>query len=60
MTNKVWSACTEHLMNVYRNLEGFKDNPDWEMIEFLDGFIFRESLVQATIARRYSKVNSVK
>ena len=30
------------------------------MIEFLDGFISHERLVQETIARRYSKVNPIK
>ena len=30
------------------------------MIELLDGFIYHESLVQATIARRDAKVNPIK
>ena len=29
MTNKAWSACTEHLMNGYCNSEVVKDNSDW-------------------------------
>ena len=44
-------------MNGYRNSEVVKDNPDWEMIESLGGFISHERLVQATIARRDAKVN---
>ena len=60
MTNKSWAACIEHLMNSYCNSEVVKDNPYWEMIEFLDGFIYHERIVQATIARRDAKVNSIK
>ena len=60
MTNKECAARAEHLMNGYRKSEVVKDNPDWEMIEFLDGFISHERLVQATIARRDDKVNSIK
>ena len=47
-------------MNGYRNSEVVKDNPDWEMIEFLDGFMYHEKLVQATIARMDAKVNLIK
>ena len=59
-TNKAWAEFNEHLMDKYRNSEVVKDNPDWEMIEFLDGFITTERILQATIARRYAKVNSIK
>ena len=59
MTNKAWAAFTEYLMNGYRNSEVVKDNPSWEMIEFLDGFISHERVVQATIARRDAKVNPI-
>ena len=57
MTRKTWDARTEHSMNGYRTSEVVKDNPDWEIIEFLDGFISYEMVLKATIARRYAKVN---
>ena len=60
MTNKAWAACTEHLINGYRNSEVVKDNPDWGMIDFLGGFISHERVVQANITRRDAKVNSIK
>ena len=60
MTNKAWATCTEHLMSGYLNSEFFKDDPDWEMIDFLDEFISNETVVQATISRRDSKVNPIK
>ena len=60
MANKAWAAYTEHFMNGYRNSEFVKDNPDCEMIEFLDGFISHEMVVKATIDRRDSKVDSIK
>ena len=60
MNNKAWAACTDHLINGYHNSEVVKDNPYWEMIEFLDGFISHERLVKENIARRDSKVNPIK
>ena len=47
-------------MNGYRNSEVVKDNLDWEMIDLLDGLISHEWGVQATIARKDAKVNSIK
>ena len=47
-------------MNGYRKSEAVKDNPYWEIIEFLDGFVYHERVVQATIAIRDDKVNSIK
>ena len=49
MNNKACTACTEHLMNGYRNSGVVKDNQDWEMIEFLYGLISHGRIVQATI-----------
>ena len=60
MTNKSWAACTEHLMNVYRNSVVVKDNPDWVIIYLFDVFISHERVVQANIYRRDVKVNSIK
>ena len=58
-TNKAWAVCTEHFMNSYRNSEVVKDNIYWEMIELFDGFISHERVVQATISRRDTKLNSI-
>ena len=60
MNNKAWAAYAENLMNGYQNPEVFKENTDWETIEFLDGFIYYERVVHATIVRRDVKVNSIK
>ena len=60
MTNATWAKCTPYLIKGYRNFPIIKDVPEWEMIEFLDGFLSYERVVSASVARRNNRIVSIK
>lgn len=60
MTDDAWSKCTPHLLEGYRKMPVIKDNPEWEIIEFLDGFRSHENNLEANKARTTAKVRSIK
>ena len=58
--NEVWDKCTSYLINGYKNSPVIKDNPKYEMIEFLDGFLSHERVVSASVARRDNLIKLIK
>ena len=60
MTNEAWLKATPYLMKGYRQLPYIKDNPNWFIVEFLDGFVSHESVFEANKLRAEKKCLSVK
>ena len=60
MTDDAWGECTPHLLEGYRKMPVIEDNPEWEIIEFLDGFRSHENNLEANKARTAAKVRSIK
>ena len=60
MTDEAWKEVTVALMKGYRLLPYTKENPNWRMFEFLDGFGSHERVLEAHEMRRDANVDSGK
>ena len=60
MTDNAWIAVTKALMKGYREMPFAKENPHWNMFEFLDGFGSHERVLEAHQMRRDANVDSGK
>ena len=47
MTNEAWTQADSYIMKGYRKLPIVKENPDWDIIEFLDIFKAHKACYQA-------------
>eukprot|EP00978_Attheya_sp_CCMP212_P000306 scaffold593_cov31-Attheya_sp.AAC.1 len=60
MTNEAWIQAAPHLMKGYRQMPIIKDNPDWGIVELLDGFKSHEACFEANKARTDANCRSIK
>ena len=60
MTDEAWLQVSQAIVKGYRNLPYVKDNPDWYMLELLDGFKSHENVLAANELRAKHKINSLK
>ena len=47
MTNEVWTHAAPFIMDGYQQVPIVRDNPDWDIVEFLDRFKSHEACFQA-------------
>jgi len=55
MTNDTWLEVSKAVDKGYRSLPYVKDNPDWYMLELLDGFKSHECVLAANELRTLAK-----
>ena len=60
MTNEVWMHAAPFIMYGYRQVPIVRDNPDWDIVEFLDRFKSHEAYFQANKFRTDANCSSVK
>ena len=52
MTNEAWAQCTTNFIKGYRSTTYVKENPQWDIVKFLDGFLSHERVISAIEARK--------
>ena len=60
MNNEAWTHAGLLIMDGYRKVTIVRDNPDWDIVEFLDGFKSHKACFQANKFRTYANCCSVK
>ena len=60
MTDEAWLEVSKAIVKGYRSLPFIKDNPDWHVLELLDGFKSHENVLAANELRAEAKINSLK
>ena len=51
MTNEAWMHAAQFIMDRYLQVPIVRDNPDWGIVEFLDGFKSHKACFQANKVR---------
>ena len=60
MTDEAWLLATKAIVKGYRSMPGMKDNPQWMMVELLDGFGSHERVLEAHELRTKFLITSAK
>jgi len=60
MTDEAWLEVSKAIVKGYRSLPYVKENPDWYMLELLDGFKSHENVLAANELRVKALINSLK
>ena len=60
MTNEAWTQADSYIMKGYRKLPIVKENPDWDIIEFLDIFKAHKACYQANKVCTDDKCSPIK
>eukprot|EP00957_Ditylum_brightwellii_P008027 609012-Ditylum_brightwellii.AAC.1 len=60
MTNEAWLKVSKAIVKGYHSLPYVKENPDWYMLELLDGFKSHENVLAANELQANALINSLK
>ena len=60
MTDVAWLECSKAIVKGYRAMPYVKENPDWSMVELLDGFRSHENGFEANELRASNNIMSLK
>ena len=60
MTDEAWLEASKAIVKGYRSLPYVKENPDWRMLELLDGFKSRKTVLDAHELQAEANIDSLK
>ena len=60
MNNEAWTHAAPFIMDRYQQVPIVRDNPDWDIVEFLDGFKSHEACSQANKVSTEANFCSIK